>query len=83
MLVWKFNENSAKFDQMQPAEIEADPDGFYVVRHDSGRLTTRSDGAERPLNDETLMVAGCTFDVEQFNPWASEPPGQAIAEVRT
>lgn len=79
MYVWKLNEDTTEFDRVLPAEIEADADGFYVVCHDGGRLTTRSDGAERPLNDETLTIAGCTFDVEQFNPWASEPPEQAIA----
>ena len=65
----KFNENSTRFDLAQLAEIKADRDDFYVVRDDCGSLTTRSDGTERVLHrDETLMVAGCAVDVEQFTP---------------
>ena len=67
MTIWKFDENRATFRVAPPAEVEGDPDGFYVVSRLDG-LTVRDGAAESvPFpGDGPLVVAGVEFTQDDF-----------------
>lgn len=64
MSIWRFDENRTDFVLVPPADMEADPDGCYIIQR-GDMLMVRDGGHEWPML-ERLNIAGVMFDREQF-----------------
>lgn len=64
MRTWKFDENRTDFALASLADMEADPEGCYIIQR-GNMLMVREGGHEWPM-PERLDIAGVMFDREQF-----------------
>lgn len=68
MYAWKLDEDRVEFNRVKPAELLADPGGFYVIQQSDGMLVLRANGTDQLIKNERLLLCGVEFDREEFDP---------------
>jgi hypothetical protein len=64
--IWRLSEDRVEFERVQPAMLDADPDGIFVIQQPDSTFWLRiGDTPALPVGDR-FTVAGVEFDTAEI-----------------